>query len=452
VLYESGTGTIWILKNTDGTFIPVYREGSPGRGIGGYDLLSPADSVFAFDYKGTGRLDHLVLYRPGTGAIWILKNQGGAFTPVYQQGEGGIGIGGYDLASPSDQMFAFDFKRSGKLDHLALYRPGTGQFWVLDNQDGRFSPVSLDGQFDTVFPSENSVQVIDGLNLTSPADRAFAFDYDSSGRLDCLVLYRPGTGGVSILRNCSDIPGDPGDEPGYINPPITPSPHIKFNGGLVLATLAPSQISKIEGQYPGDYGYRVLVSDVPTLGSVFADYPETPQASPLILLENGVPFGVGHSSHADIEALGQGRYSHWRHTELRFSTPDNSDPRANGRTYAIAAPTMVPLAYVPIEHIIKVEGAYGGSFGYRVNPSGIFSIISYLPADGMNMPPNNSLLILLENGVPVGPAHSLHAEIQQLGMGRYSHWHDGTSVYLWFSTSDNSDPRMNGRQYSIAVA
>jgi hypothetical protein len=47
--------------------------GSPGNGIGGYDLKDDRDRAFAFDYDGRGKLDHPVLYRPGTGTIWILK-------------------------------------------------------------------------------------------------------------------------------------------------------------------------------------------------------------------------------------------------------------------------------------------------------------------------------------------------------------------------------------------
>ena len=46
------------------------------------------------------------------------------------------GIGGYDLGSPNDQMFAFDWDSSGKQDHLVLYRPGSGFFWVLQNNGG----------------------------------------------------------------------------------------------------------------------------------------------------------------------------------------------------------------------------------------------------------------------------------------------------------------------------
>ena len=73
MLYRPGFGTIWILKNTGGTFATVFAEGSPGTGISGYDLADPADRAFAFDYNSSGKLDHLALYRPGTGTIWIMN-------------------------------------------------------------------------------------------------------------------------------------------------------------------------------------------------------------------------------------------------------------------------------------------------------------------------------------------------------------------------------------------
>jgi hypothetical protein len=62
-------------NNGGGSFSPVYAEGSPGHGIGGYDLADPADRAFAFDYDRSDKLDHLALYRPGTGTIWILRKQ-----------------------------------------------------------------------------------------------------------------------------------------------------------------------------------------------------------------------------------------------------------------------------------------------------------------------------------------------------------------------------------------
>ena len=63
-------------------------------GIGGYALLSPADRVFAFDYDHSGKLDHLVLYRPGDGVCFILANNNGTFSPVFLSQNG---IGGFDL-------------------------------------------------------------------------------------------------------------------------------------------------------------------------------------------------------------------------------------------------------------------------------------------------------------------------------------------------------------------
>lgn len=179
-------------------FTGIYRQGDPGSGIGGYDLISGDDRAFAFDYLHSGVTDHLVLYRPGTGTIWILRNDNGKFQPVYKEGCPGNGIGGYDLASPDDRVFAFDYEHSGKLDHLVLYRPGTGTIWILRNKDGAFTPVYQEG-----CPGKG----IGGYDLLDPEDYIFAFDYDHSGCADHLVLYRPASmrhppsHGMTILKN-----------------------------------------------------------------------------------------------------------------------------------------------------------------------------------------------------------------------------------------------------------
>ncbi|WP_081528217.1 matrixin family metalloprotease [Rubrivivax gelatinosus] len=192
VFYRPGTGAIFILKNNGGSFAPVYSQVDPGGGIGGFDLRSPADQGFAFDYDGSGLLDHLVFFRPGTGAVFILKNAGGTFLPVYSQVDPGAGIGGFDLRSPLDRAFAFDYAKTGKLDHLVFYRPGTGSIFVLKNNGGSFAPV-----YSQVDPGGG----IGGFDLRAPADQGFAFDYEGSGRLDHLIFFRPGTGAVFILKN-----------------------------------------------------------------------------------------------------------------------------------------------------------------------------------------------------------------------------------------------------------
>jgi len=59
--------------------------------------------------------------------------------------------------------------------------------------------------------------------------------------------------------------------------------------------------------------------------------------------------------------------------------------------------------------------------------------------------PDRSQLELFEDDRPLRPAHSLHDDIRHLGGGRYSHWGDS----LYFSSSDQSDPRSSGRKYLV---
>ena len=59
--------------------------------------------------------------------------------------------------------------------------------------------------------------------------------------------------------------------------------------------------------------------------------------------------------------------------------------------------------------------------------------------------PGRSQWVLLENGRPLPHPHSLHADITEKGSGRWSHWRGG----VYFSASDSSDPRSNGRRYEL---
>lgn len=62
-----------------------------------------------------------------------------------------------------------------------------------------------------------------------------------------------------------------------------------------------------------------------------------------------------------------------------------------------------------------------------------------------NATPKRSSIILMEDGKPLPHPHSLYEKIREAGHGRYLHWEEG----IMFSSSDGSDPRTNGRQYSI---
>lgn len=59
-----------------------------------------------------------------------------------------------------------------------------------------------------------------------------------------------------------------------------------------------------------------------------------------------------------------------------------------------------------------------------------------------------SSAILFEDGRPLASAHSQHDMIRNAGAGKYSHW----NTDLYFSTSDNSDPRINGRRYLLEAS
>jgi hypothetical protein len=59
--------------------------------------------------------------------------------------------------------------------------------------------------------------------------------------------------------------------------------------------------------------------------------------------------------------------------------------------------------------------------------------------------PYISHLVLFEDGVCLGPPHAVHDLIREKGGGLFSHWQDT----LYLSTSDNTDPRRNGRDYRI---
>lgn len=58
---------------------------------------------------------------------------------------------------------------------------------------------------------------------------------------------------------------------------------------------------------------------------------------------------------------------------------------------------------------------------------------------------NRSPYLLMEDGKPLGPPHSIHDDIRKNGKGAWSHW--GQAIY--FSSSDGTDPRQNNRKYAL---
>ena len=182
-----GTGFATILNRTGTTttFGSVWKS---TKGIGGWDLLSADDHVIAYDYAGTGRLDHVVVYRPGTGGVAVLERQDDTFVLKHVQGDPGDGIADFPLTDPADRIIAYDYAGTGRLDHLFCHRPGIGIVRILAKQaDGTFVPVYVE-------PGG-----IAGYDFAVSTDVAVAFDPTGTGMLGGLALCRPGQGTVWIV-------------------------------------------------------------------------------------------------------------------------------------------------------------------------------------------------------------------------------------------------------------
>jgi len=90
---------------------------------------------------------------------------------------------------------------------------------------------------------------------------------------------------------------------------------------------------------------------------------------------------------------------------------------------------------------------------YIINPKSIrpdngdayylnFSKLNYSDADGILSP-----LQIFENETILDKPHAIHNDIRFKGQGRFSHWRNG----VYFSATDNSDPRINNRVYRIHI-
>lgn len=171
------------------------------------------------------------------------------------------------------------------------------------------------------------------------------------------------------------------------------------------------------------------------------DTDQAPQQSALKLYEDGIALVQAHSLHDDIRNIGKGRYSHWGTTVI-FSASDNTDPRTNGKkyTYVIGNTSGVVETSKGATNIDLTTGKLDAGFAFRV------PIDPNIISDSGNQP-SISTLKVYENGVEIGPAHSQHADVRNIGKGRFSHW----TGYLYFSASDNSNPLTNGRKYTYTV-
>ncbi len=98
--------------------------------------------------------------------------------------------------------------------------------------------------------------------------------------------------------------------------------------------------------------------------------------------------------------------------------------------------TLVP------EHMGPLRGQ---SYAYVIPRPHGFPVLRTV---GDTFDARHSRLILTEDGRPLPSPHASATVIDQVGKGRYVHLRDNE---LYFSTTDNTDPRTNGRVYELTV-
>ncbi|MFO7558531.1 MAG: hypothetical protein R6X10_06840 [Desulfobacterales bacterium] len=234
------------------------------------------------------------------------------------------------------------------------------------------------------------------------------------------------------------------------------------------------------------YAYTVYVKP-----SFFFDSSSLTSA---VILENNRPLGPIDYSHDHIRQEGLGKFSYWNHY-FYFSTSDNSNPSENQRKYIVHYP-WIPSGWIfygllVLASVFNIQGAYGlfrrleaySRSSYFITFKKIFSYGLLLACFALvlfrfgmlniwfdesivnhkimhdsghaytvyaKLPffcDSNSLssAIILENNHPLGPVDNSHDHIRQEGLGKFAYWNH----YFYFSTSDNSNPGKNQREYVI---
>ncbi len=195
-------------------------------------------------------------------------------------------------------------------------------------------------------------------------------------------------------------------------------------------------------------GNKLWQTDIPGLEAWCGELNSS--SAGLVLWENDIELGRLFTGSTNV-AAGSHPTPVARGGTLVFHTTDDSDPNTNGRRYSLTVagtssrpppgekPDANPMTYA--DKLLHPPFDNNGGLAWTA------TLVNLLEIADNSAFPRRSPLIVLENDIPLTPAHCPHVDIGQKGCGRYSHWND----HLIFSTSDQSDPNTNGRQYSIRI-
>ena len=173
-------------------------------------------------------------------------------------------------------------------------------------------------------------------------------------------------------------------------------------------------------------------------------------AAMVLLFRNGRFLHLGHTDEERPELAREHGVSLSRRGGFEYQLPASGDdgPESTVRVFAVSAndtakelklePPVIPSRF--LIDPTKMRPELGHAYLVDLPPEWA-EFSSSVSRQARHQ------LDLRENGEVLGPANSAHALIRKSGAGAHSHW--VTSLY--FSASDNSDPRTNGRVYEIEI-
>lgn len=193
LVYIPGHGILYLLSYLGNGL--WYEDWTSSTGIGGYDLAgaSHTDKIIAYDF-GSGSKNALICYRPGNKYVWVIQNQNGSLTSpnwvaAYKSGSG---IGGFDMSDVRDQLIEFG-EPAPKYMQLAAYRPGTGYIWLMyhnPNSTTWLAPLSSRSGWPSFSFADNQDRIVTvPVGTVTPAE-AEVSDVQ-------MFPYRPGPSGLA---------------------------------------------------------------------------------------------------------------------------------------------------------------------------------------------------------------------------------------------------------------
>jgi hypothetical protein len=182
------------------------------------------------------------------------------------------------------------------------------------------------------------------------------------------------------------------------------------------------------------------------------DTAAAPMQSNALVLENGALLGPPHSQHADIRALGAGRFSQWA-SALYFSASDNSDPTTNGRHYELAVPSGSTCPQRAIETVLLDVSTTGyatfQSNSQKVVSNGFGYFLTYSHAEGSSTAPSTWRLVqstdqgrtfqtLIEDGAHATRAPALETASTGMLYLVFPDWITSNSQAIIFNPADHT--------------